>query len=157
MWGRFIYLRFKAFHGKWPRKLKKKHTTCGKGSALATTHKRIIHETKIQWIHRLEGRTRYRLAFHRQEVRLLFCTVYSPPRFIKDWDERRLHASPPRPVVQTSTVLVDAGSCPVGPPQKGVKWQWHRDMYSFHIVVFYVRLLTTCVMFSFGKPDCRVS
>jgi hypothetical protein len=101
---------------------KKTHTTCGKGAALATTHKRIIHETKILWIHRLEGRTRYRLAFHRREVRLLFCTVYSPPRFIKDWHERRMHASPPRPVVQTSTVFVDAGSCPVGPPQKGVEW-----------------------------------
>lgn len=50
-------------HGSWGEK-----KNCGKWAALRIAHKRIIRWTRIRRIQPLEGRTRYRLAFHRGQL-----------------------------------------------------------------------------------------
>ena len=62
-------------HGSWGGK------NCGKWAALRIAHKRIIRWTRIRRIQPLEGRTRYRLAFHRGQF------LRRPCGFSRHWRE----------------------------------------------------------------------
>lgn len=62
-------------HGSWGEKY------CGKWAALRIAHKRIIRWTRIRRIQPPEGRTRYRLAFHRGQF------LRRPRGFSRHWRE----------------------------------------------------------------------